>query len=37
MVRAEPADGGDSIFRVPQLSRFKFDGLLCVERGWIEG
>ena len=27
----------DPIFRAPQLSRFKSDGLLCVERGWIEG
>ena len=37
MVRGEPADGVDSIFRAPQLSRFKSDELLCVERGWIEG
>ena len=34
---AEPADGVDPIFRAPQLSRFKSYGLLCVERGWIEG
>ena len=37
MVSAEPADGVDPMFRAPQLSRFKSDGLLCVERGWIEG
>ena len=32
MVCAEPADDVDPIARVPQLSRFKSDGLLCVER-----
>ena len=37
MVRAEPADGVDPIFRAAQLSRFKSDELLCVERSWIEG
>ena len=36
MVRAEHADGVDPMFRAPQLSRFKSDGLLCVERGWME-
>ena len=37
MVRGEPPDGGIQRLVTLQLSRFKSDGLLCLERCWIKG